>query len=270
MIGDMIRKVGAASQDGVLGAGHTLDILGKTVGRLFNPKHPGREFRAMVLQMHDHGVKAIPVVTLVAVFMGMIVSLQSGVAIKAYGQESLIGNIVAASMFREMGPFITAIVLTATAGSACAAEISTMRVSEEVDALEMMGIDPVRYLVLPRVVALGLMCLVLTILTDCFGTLGGAFIAASQLGVSYETYFDGVRETLSSKFVLGFLSKDVFTGLFKSLVFGILIGIVGCAQGLRTSGGALGVGRAVRHAVVASVVLILVLGYYMTWMFYGV
>ncbi len=168
-----------------------------------------------------------------------------------------------------MGPFITGIILTATAGSACAAEIGTMRVSEEVDALEMMGIDPVRYLVAPRVVALGFMCFALTILTDCFGTLGGALVAKTQLYVSYEVYFDGARKTLANDMVFGFLSKHVYTGLVKAYVFGILIGVVGCAQGLRATGGALGVGRAVRRAVVASVVLILVLGYYMSWFFYA-
>ena len=143
MIAGMIRKIGETSVGTVLGAGFALDVLWRTLRRLFNPRHPAREFRAVLGQMYDHGVKAMPVVTLVAVFMGMIVSLQAGVEIKVFGQESLIGRIVAASMFREMGPFITAIVLTATAGSACAAEIGTMRVSEEVDALDMMGIDPV-------------------------------------------------------------------------------------------------------------------------------
>jgi phospholipid/cholesterol/gamma-HCH transport system permease protein len=269
VIGDILRRVGAVSVETVLGAGHAVGILGTTLRRLFKPKHAGREFRAMVLQMYDHGVKAIPVVTLVAVFTGMIVSLQSGIEIKAYGQENLVGRIVAASMFREMGPFITAIILTATAGSACAAEIGTMKVSEEIDALQMMSIDPVRYLVLPRVAALGLMCFALTVLTDCFGVLGGALIARGQLGVSYQAYFDGARLTLESDLVLGFLSKHVWSGLVKAFVFGVLIGVVGCAQGLRARGGALGVGRAVRRAVVASVVLVLVLGYYMTWAFYG-
>jgi len=168
-----------------------------------------------------------------------------------------------------MGPFITAIILTATAGAACAAEIGTMKVSEEVDALEMMGIDPVRFLVAPRVLALGFMCVVLTVLTDVFGTLGGAVIARTSLGVSYETYLHGARDTLQGDFVLGVFSKHIYSGLAKAYVFGILIGVVGCAQGLRASGGALGVGRAVRRAVVASIVLILVLGYYMTRAFYA-
>jgi phospholipid/cholesterol/gamma-HCH transport system permease protein len=270
MIRELIHALGAAGVEMVLGAGHALEILWKTLRRIVNPRHAAREFRAMVVQMYDHGVKAIPVVTLVAVFTGMIVSLQTGIEIKVYGQESLVGRIVAASMFREMGPFITAIVLTATAGSACAAEIGTMRVSEEVEALEMMSIDPVRFLVAPRVVALGLMCFALTILTDCFGTIGGAVVARAQLGVPYDTYFDGARQALAGEYLLGVLSRDVYTGLLKGLVFGVLIGVVGCAQGLRATGGALGVGRAVRRAVVASIVLILVLGYYLTWAFYGV
>jgi len=171
-------------------------------------------------------------------------------------------------MFREMGPFITGIILAATAGAACAAEIGTMRVSEEIDALEMMSIDPVRYLVVPRVAALTLMCFVLTVLTDCFGTLGGALIAKSQLGVSYAVYFREARGALEGEYLLWVLPKDVYTGLVKALVFGLVIGIVGCSQGLRASGGALGVGSAVRRAVVASVVLVLVLGYFMTWFFY--
>ena len=184
---------------------------------------------AVVRQMYDHGVKAVPVVILVAVFTGMIVCLQSGIEIRNYGQENLVGRIVAASMFREMGPFITAIILAATAGSSCAAEIGTMRVSEEIDALDMMAIDPVRFLVVPRVAALGLMCFALTVLTDAFGTLGGAFVAQAQLGVSWRTYFDGARDALGGDYFLGVLSKDVYSGLAKAFVFGIVIGLVGCA-----------------------------------------
>lgn len=269
MIRNILEKVGAAGLGMVLGSGYTLGILGRTVRRAFKPKHPLREFRAMVAQMYDHGVKAVPVVTLVAIVTGMIVALQTGIELRDLGSENLIGKIVAASMFREMGPFITAIILTATAGSACAAEIGTMRVSEEVDALEMMSIDPVRFLVLPRVAALGVMCVVLTLLTDGFGTLGGAVVAKSQLGVSYHEYYEGARGALEGEYVLGFFAKDLYSGLAKAFVFGILIGLVGCSQGLRATGGALGVGRAVRQAVVATVVLVLILGYYMTWMFYG-
>ncbi|MHC4924379.1 MAG: MlaE family ABC transporter permease [Planctomycetota bacterium] len=266
----IIELVGRTIIEGTLGAGYTLRLLYLASRRLFNPRHPGREFRAMVVQMFDHGVKAIPVVTLVAVFTGMILSLQTGLEIRDFGAEDTVGQIVSASLFREMGPLITAIILTATSGAACAAEIGTMRVSEEIDALEMMSIDPVRFLVLPRIMALGFMCFLLTILTDVAGVLGGALVAHTNLGVSYGVYMKGARETLADEFMFGYLSKHVYSGLFKAYVFGILIGTVGCAQGLLASGGALGVGRAVRRAVVISIVLILVLGYYMTWGFYSV
>ena len=269
MIRDAVRR-GLETVDEILvGSGHAMVLLGITIRRMVNPKHAGREIRAVIRQMYDHGVKAVPVVILVAIFTGMIVCLQSGIEIRNYGQENLVGRIVSASMFREMGPFITAIILAATAGSSCAAEIGTMRVSEEIDALDMMAIDPVRFLVVPRVAALGLMCFALTVLTDAFGTLGGAFVAQAQLGVSWRTYFDGARSALGGEYVFGVLSKDIYTGLVKAFVFGIVIGLVGCAQGLRAKGGALGVGAAVRRAVVASIVLVLVLGYYMTWFFYG-
>jgi len=270
MIRDVLRRGLDTVDETLLGSGHALEILWKTLRRIANPRDARREIRATVRQMYDHGIKAVPVVTLVAVFTGMIVALQTGIEIRTYGQESMMGRIVAATMFREMGPFITAIILTATAGSACAAEIGTMRVSEEIDALDMMAIDPVRFLVVPRVAALGLTCFALTVLTDVTGTLGGAFVARAQLGVSYQTYFEGAWATLEGDYFLGFLSRHVYSGLLKAFVFGILVGVVGCAQGLRASGGALGVGRAVRRAVVASVVLVLVLGYYMTWFFYSV
>jgi phospholipid/cholesterol/gamma-HCH transport system permease protein len=264
-----IRATGAACVEAALGAGYTLELLWQSLRRIVNPRRPRREFRAVVDQMYAHGVKAIPVVVLVAVFTGMIVSFQTGIEIRRLGQEDLIGRIVSSSMFREMGPFITAIILTATAGAACAAELGTMRVSEEIDALDMMAIDPVRFLVAPRVLALGLMAVALTVLTNVCGTLGGAVVARSHLGVEFTTYFDGARATLQGDYLLGYLSKHVWSGVAKALVFGILIGTVGCAQGLRARGGALGVGRAVRQAVVVSVVLVLILGYYLTVAFYG-
>lgn len=265
----IVEELGRTLLGIVHGSGFTLDLLWKAIRRMVNPKHPRREFHAMVLQMYQHGVKAIPVVLLTAVFTGMIVALQTGIELRDFGAQDNIGTIVAATMFREMGPFITAIILTATAGAACAAEIGTMQVSEEVDALEMMSIDPVRYLVAPRVLALGLMGFGLTILTDICGTAGGAIIARSNLGVTSGVYFNGAKETLSGDYIFGVLAMDVYSGLIKAFVFGILIGVVGCASGLKARGGALGVGAAVRRSVVTSIVLILILGFYMTWGFYG-
>ncbi len=265
----LVEAAGRQTLDMVLGAGHALDLLWRVVRRAVNPQQPARELGRLLEQMYRQGIQAIPVVMLVAVFTGMILSFQTGIELRDFGGQDTVGRVVAASLFREMGPFITGIILTATAGAACAAELGTMRVSEELDALDMMAIDPVRFLVVPRVLSLGLMCFALSILTNVCGTLGGALVARTTLGVSYGVYFRGAQETLGGEFVLWVLPLDVYSGLAKAFVFGILIGTVGCAHGLRATGGALGVGRAVRNAVVSSIVLILILGYYLTRAFYG-
>ena len=165
-------------------------------------------------------------------------------------------------------PFITAIILTAMVGSSIAAEIGTMKVSEEIDALEVMSINPVKLLAMPRIVALTAMCFALTILVDMVGILGGAFVAKARLGVPIHRYLDYAKLTLEGRDLFGILPKDVYSGLFKSAVFGTVIATVACAQGFMAHGGALGVGRAVRRTVVASIILVLVIGYFMTSLFY--
>jgi len=270
VIVDLIKGAGAASVEVVLGAGHALDVLWKAGRRLFKPKHAAREFRAMVLQMHDHGVKAMPVVSLVAVFTGMIVAIQAGVEIKSFGQESLVGNIVAASMFREMGPFMTAMILTASVGAGMAAEIGTMAVSEELDGLECLSIDPVSFLCLPRILALALMAPLLTFVGNVLAVLGGAIVCRTQLSVPAGIYFrnvvDSLRADPDSPF--GVLPEEILSGALQALVFAIIIATVSCASGLRASGGAIGVGRAVRGAVVNCFLLIMVVGYYMSWLLF--
>jgi phospholipid/cholesterol/gamma-HCH transport system permease protein len=179
-----------------------------------------------------------------------------------------VGLAVAAAVCRDMGPFITGIILTAMVGSAIAAEIGTMQVSEEIDALEVMSINPVKMLAAPRIAALTLMCMALTVLVDLVGILGGGLVARAQLGVPLHRYFEFAQIPLRNKDLFGILPKDVYSGLFKSSVYGTIIATVACAQGFRTRGGALGVGRAVRRTVVASIILILISGYFMTSFFY--
>jgi phospholipid/cholesterol/gamma-HCH transport system permease protein len=247
----------------VVGAGYTVDLLFRTMRTVTSVP---RKLREILDQMFVTGVRPLPVTLFVAVFAGMILSLQTGIELVAYGSHTLIGNIVALSMCREMGPFITATILAATVGSAMAAEIGTMKVSEEIEALEVMSIDPVRYLVMPRVVALSLMCPVLTVLASIVGILGGSIVARQHLDISFSFYIHSVVESLSQSTT--FLPKDVYVGVFKGWVFGLTIGIVGCSAGLRANGGALGVGRAVLNAVRNSVLLIIVFGYTITWFFY--
>lgn len=219
-------------------------------------------------QFYVGGVKTLHVVLLVGFSMGMVVSLQTGIELSRIGQQDQIGTIVAVSMAREMGPFITATILAAAVGSALAAELGTMAVSEELAALEVLSIDTTSFLVLPRVFALAILCPAMTILCDTIGILGGCLVARSQLGVGPELYMDTAIEALQTPGLLIALPKDVYAGLIKAFVFGIVIATISCAEGLRTSGGALGVGNAVRKSVRDSIILVIILNYLMTWGFY--
>ncbi len=234
------------------------------------PRHPRRALGRLFEQLHVHLVKSLLVVSVVGAFMGMILALQTGEELRRYGAEGQLASIVAASMAREMGPFIAAIILSATVGAAIAAELGTMRVSEEIDALELMNIDPVGFLVAPRIQALGLAAVLLTVLVNVIGVIGGAVVAKAQYGISYLDFFEGARNALAGPWLLGVLSKDLYSGLTKAFVFGLIIGALSCAAGLRAKGGALGVGRAVRSSVVAAVVATLVVGYVITWIFWVV
>ncbi len=217
-----------------------------------------------LLVMYISGFKSLFVVSIVAVFTGMIVSLQSGLALKDFGQEELIGQLIVITLTREMSPFMTALILSASVGSSMAAEIGTMKVSEEIDALEVMSIDPVRFLVLPRVVGFSLMIPVLCNYASLLGTIGGSIIAKTQLGVEFETFYELALEVLKSKNGL----KDIWVGNFKALVFGITISSISCQQGLNAKEGAIGVGRAVRQSVVLSYLFVIMFGYFISAIFY--
>jgi phospholipid/cholesterol/gamma-HCH transport system permease protein len=219
-------------------------------------------------QLYFGGIKVVHVVLLVGFSMGMVVSLQTGLELSRIGQQDQIGTLVALSMAREMGPFITAIILAAAVGSALAAELGTMAVSEELAALEVLSIDRVSYLVMPRVVALAILCPTLTILCDTVGIVGGGFVARSQLGVVLRLYYDSAIESLQDPSDFFGLPKDVYAGLFKSFVFGIVAAVIATAAGIKAEGGALGVGHATRAAVRDSIILVIVLNYFMTWFFY--
>ena len=245
------------------GAGYVVDLLVRT--GLLLPRL-GRRTRFLLDNSFNAGVRALPVTMIVAAFAGAILAMQTGIELRRFGDTAVLGTITALSMCREMGPFITGVILAATVGSSIAAELGTMKVSDEVDALEVMSIDPVDYLVLPRVVALAIMCPVLTVLSNLVGVFGGSVIAEQNLGVSPDLYWISAWEALTSSGTL--LPKEVYVGLLKAFVFGTAIAAVSCAAGLRARGGALGVGLAVQTAVRNSVILIIVLGFVVTWFFY--
>lgn len=249
-----IAKAQSWFEDACAGAGYTLDLLLKALARLI---HLGRKRREAVEQLALCTLGSLAVVFITSLFTGMIVSLQTGQVLRDFSQEESLGFIVVVGMCREMGPVFTCLALAGLVGSTYAAEIGTMKVSEEVDALEVMSIDPVYYLVMPRILALAVAAVALTIYANVIGTVGGALVARANFGVDLSIFIKNGRDALKL--------KDIYGGLLKSFVFGLTIGTVACAQGLRAEGGPAGVGRATLHSVVISFMLILVFDYLLTW-----
>ncbi len=213
-------------------------------------------------QCYVVGVESLPVTLIVTMFTGMIIAQQTGIELARYGQQDLIGALVAVTLAREMAPFMTGLIVAANVGAAIAAEIGTMSVSEEIEALEVMSIDPARFLVMPRLVALMAMMPILTVLANLVGNIGAAIIANVQVGVTFTSYYYNAVEVILEL-------KDVYTGLLKAFVFGIIIATIACGKGLRTTGGALGVGEATRTSVISCFIMILVIGLIFTAIFYG-
>lgn len=219
-----------------------------------------RTRREVVVQMYAYGIKSLGVITVVALFTGMILALQTGIELRRFNQEANIGTAVMVSMLREMGPFMTGLILAACVGSAIAAHLGTMTVSEEVAALEVMSIDPVRFLVMPRLVAMSIMTPVLSFYTCVMGVIGGGLVGFTQLGVSWTAYIDNATRFAEV--------KDLYVGLLKAFLFGIIITIVACHEGFAATEGAVGVGFATRKSVIVSFLLILIVGYFVTRLFY--
>ena len=262
---NLLQFTGQFLRQSINGAGFTVQLLLSALAR--TPRVFLR-LRMLLDQMYTCGIKPLPVVVVVGVFTGIILAYQTGIELDRFGQREKIADIIGIVLCREMGPFITAIILTASVGAAMAAELGTMKISEEIDAIECMSIDPIEFLVMPRILALAMLAPILTFVGDVVGVIGGGFISESQLQIPWNLYIRSVFDSLSGSADVTGLPKDLFVGLLKAVVFGLTIAAVGCSSGLRTSGGALGVGRATRGAVVVSFILIIVLGYFLTWFFY--
>jgi len=216
--------------------------------------------RATVAQAVRAGVDSLPLVALICFLVGMIMALQSAYQLRDLGAMDLVAGLVAVSMTRELAPLLTAIIVTGRVGSAIAAELGTMKVSQEIDALLVMGLHPVSFLVVPRLVALVVTLPCLTIFADVIGILGGQAVAVVGLGMGADRY---VALTVDAMVL-----EDVYAGLVKAAAFAGIIGLVGCHEGLKTSGGAEEVGRATTTAVVRSIVLIIVADLFVTALFY--
>jgi len=217
-------------------------------------------FKAVISEIVKTGYEAIPIVAIISLFVGIIMSLQSAYQLKRVGALIYVANLVGISITRELGPILTAILVSGRSGSSFAAEIGSMKISEEIDALTTMGINPVRFLIVPKFLALLLMVPALTLISDFMGILGGWLLAVTVLDINAESYY---QQTISAV-----LLKDISTGLLKSGVFAVIITLTGCYQGFRVSGGAEEVGRRTTASVVASIFLVIVTDCFFTALFY--
>lgn len=211
-------------------------------------------------QMIFVGLNSIIIVFFVDLFTGIVLGMQSAYLLKKMGAELYISSLVSISLCRELSPVLTALVVAGRAGSAIAAELGTMKVTEQIEALETMAINPVRFLAVPRFLALIVMLPALTVLGDLSGILGGFIVGTKSLNISPDLYMQITFKYLEL--------KDIYTGLFKAFVFGIIIALVSCYEGLNTKGGAEGVGRATTRSVVFSFILVIAADCLLTAIFY--
>jgi phospholipid/cholesterol/gamma-HCH transport system permease protein len=212
--------------------------------------------RDIIEQLDTIGIGSLTVVLLTGLFTGMVLALQSGLTLDQFGARSVVGRLVSASMVKELGPVLTALMVTGRVGSGIAAELGSMVVTDQIAALRALGTDPVRKLVIPRVVAGTLMVPVLTIISDGVGMVGGLLISVTQLQVAGSVYWTNVKE--------GLYLDDLWMGLLKPVVLGFALVTIGCHVGLRAKGGTQGVGRATTNAVVAASVAILAADFLLT------
>ena len=231
-------------------AGEVFILLGSVLREL---PAGARKLNLLIQQMAHIGVGSMPLTVIVALFTGAVAAVQASYQFRDYVPMIYLGTVIGKSVVIELGPVLTALVVGGRVGASIAAELGTMRVTEQVDAMETMGISPVRFLVVPRFLAAVLMLPALTVFADVVAILGGYMVATLTLDVSSHTFVSGLR--------LYFKTQDVLSGLIKAFAFGGIIATMGCYYGLRSEGGAEGVGLATTRAVVASCLLILIVDY---------
>lgn len=213
-----------------------------------------------ITELHRIGVEAIPIVALIAALMGVILALNAAGQLRTYGAEKYTANLVGIALTRELAPVITAILVAGRSGSAIAAEIATMQVSDEIDALRVMGINPRAFLLVPKLLAISFGMPVLVVLASLVGIAGGFVVAVGGLGLPFTVYWEQTVQALHV--------RDVVLGALKAVCFGALIGLTGCTLGMRVTGGATGVGRVTTTAVVVSYVLVIIANAFFTVLFF--
>ncbi len=253
-----LERVGARTNAFFEYAGGLTQLLGSSIGFLFRARIRIGE---AISQAYLLGYQSLPITLLTSLFTGMVIALESAVNAVQYGLGNIVGGAVAYTSARELGPMLTGIVVAGRAGSAIAAEIGSMVVTDQVEALRSMGIEPARYLVVPRLLALVVMLPLLTIFADVISIIGGAWVAKIFAHIGYSDFMQSARTTISM--------GDVEKGLIKTVVFAAIIALVGSFQGLRTRGGAAGVGKSTTGAVVVSMMLIFISNFALSVLLYG-
>ncbi|HJX29275.1 MAG TPA: ABC transporter permease [Thermoanaerobaculia bacterium] len=232
-------------------------LTGKAFVALLKPPY---EIGSWVRQMEQIGVRSLGVAGITTIFTGMVLALQTALSLPSLGIKYYIGSVVSKSLVRELGPVLTALIVGGRIGAGMTAEIGTMKVTEQIDALRSMAADPVKKLVVPKLIATLVMLPALTVIGDALGILGGLVVATTTLGLPPGLYLNDVFDSLT----LG----DVGSGVCKAFFFAYFIAIVGCYNGLTTQGGADGVGRATTNTVVLAAILVLVSDFFLTKIFY--
>ena len=252
-----LARFGERSMELAYHTGGIVLLLRDAVVTLF--KTPLR-VQATLDQMNKIGVTSLPLVFLTALFTGMVLSLQSAYQLQIFSATQFTADLISLSIVRELGPVLTAMVVAGRVGASIAAEIGTMKVTEQIDALQSLAVDPIRYLVVPRYVASLTMMFMLTIYADVIGVLGGYVVAILKLHLSSYQFLHRAIDIL--------VLKDLFTGLVKAFVFGIVVAVVGCYFGFEAKGGAEGVGTATTKAVVTAMISIIAFDCFFTGLFY--
>lgn len=258
----ILDRINNSAKNAIFSLQEYFALAGKAIGFIFVKPFYASD---TIQQMNAIGVGSLGIVLLTGFFTGMVLALQMSVQLQAFGQQALIGRVITGSMVRELGPVLAGLMVAGRVGSGIAAQLGSMRVTEQIDALNTLGTDPIKKLVTPRVLAALIMLPILTIINDFIGILGGNIIATFLMGLPSSMYWRTVFEQLlSGGFTLRFIPNDLIQGLVKPFVFGGIIAITGCFYGLRTTGGTEGVGLATTRTVVTASVLILVVDYFLT------
>ena len=252
-----LRKIGENFIEFLENAGAISILCWETLTTTFTT--PLR-WKAFLEQCHKIGVDSLPLVMLTSLFTGMVLALQSSYQLRLFSAEQFTSDLVALSVTRELGPVLTAMMVAGRVGASMAAELGTMKVTEQIDALKALASDPVRYLIVPRFLAAIAMLVLLTIYSDVVGIVGGYIVGVFKLGIGSYKYVNRTLDVL--------IMKDIYTGLVKAFFFGIIIAVVSCYFGFKTRGGAEGVGHATTLAVVVSFILIIFFDTFFTGFFY--